>query len=252
MTNDLAEKILVVTGGGAGFGEAFCATFAELGARIAILDVDMKAASRVAERVTASGGRSLVLECDVANEAQVEQAMGKVVDAFGGVDVLINNAALHLRKYNQPFHQLTRDEHRALLDVNVMGVINCTLSARAGFAARGGGAVINISSIGSYYCATPYGVSKLAVRGLTMAFAKDLAPERVRVNCIAPGLMATPAALADQGEIVFRDFVENRQLIKRRGEIDDVVNAAVFLASSRSGFMTGETLKVSGGYPLAI
>ena len=85
-----------------------------------------------------------------------------------------------------------------------------------------------------------------------MAFARDLAPEQVRVNCIAPGLMATPAALADQGEIVFRDFVENRQLIKRRGEIDDIVNAAVFLASSRSGFMTGETLKVSGGYPLAI
>jgi NAD(P)-dependent dehydrogenase (short-subunit alcohol dehydrogenase family) len=119
-------------------------------------------------------------------------------------------------------------------------------------AARGGGSVVNISSIAGYLSTSPYGVSKLAVRGLTIAFAAELAPDGIRVNAIAPGLMATENALDGLPQDLIDDFVANRQLVHRLGTMDDIVSAMLLLCAPEAGFITGETLRVSGGYPLAI
>ncbi len=117
---------------------------------------------------------------------------------------------------------------------------------------RGGGAVVNISSIASHLSISPYGVSKLAVRGLTIALATELADHRIRVNAIAPGLMATENAMADLPTDLVDDFVNNRQLVHRLGTMDDIVATTMFLCSNEAAFITGETIRVSGGYPLAI
>jgi NAD(P)-dependent dehydrogenase (short-subunit alcohol dehydrogenase family) len=162
---------------------------------------------------------------------------------------LINNAGKHLTKYNQPFSVLPRFELRALFDVNVIGVVNCTVACRPAMAARGGGAVINISSIAGHMASSPYGVSKLAVRGLTVAFANELAPDRIRVNAISPGLMATENAMEDLPQEMVDDFVQNRQLVHRLGTMDDIVKTMMFLCSDDASFITGETIMVSGGYP---
>ena len=171
---------------------------------------------------------------------------------FGGIDILFNNAGLHLMKYNQPFSKLGRDEFRRLLDVNVVGIVNCTLVCQPSMRDRGGGSVISISSVASNLSLSPYGVSKLAVRGLTVALATELAPDRIRVNAISPGFMATENAMADIPQDIIEDQINKRQLVHRLGSMEDIVAAALFLCSEEAGFITGETLRVSGGFPLSM
>jgi NAD(P)-dependent dehydrogenase (short-subunit alcohol dehydrogenase family) len=139
-----------------------------------------------------------------------------------------------------------------MMDVNFMGVVNCTLACREAMRARGGGVVINIASIAGYLSSTPYGVSKLAVRGLTIAFASELAPDRIRVNAIAPGLMGTEAALAELPAEFVTKFRDELQLVHRLGNMEDITATVLYLCSDAASFITGETLKVSGGYPLGI
>jgi 3-oxoacyl-[acyl-carrier protein] reductase len=243
-------KTAVITGGAIGFGRAFARALIGEGASVAILDIDTAMAERTAADLSARGARVIAVPCDVADEQQVDTAVGVVIEKLGGVDILINNAGRHLTKYNQPFGVLSRADVRDLFDVNVIGVINCTLACRDSMRERGGGVVLNISSMAGYMNISPYGVSKLAVRGLTVAFAAELSPDRIRVNGIAPGLMNTENALADLPRALVDDIIRERQLIHRLGTMDDAVSAMLYLCSDQASFITGETLKVSGGYPL--
>jgi 3-oxoacyl-[acyl-carrier protein] reductase len=244
------SRTAFITGGAIGFGRAFARALVAEGAAVALADVDTEMAQRTATELVSAGGKAVAVACDVADADQVDAAVATTVNEFGGVDILINNAGLHLTKYNQPFGVLSRNAIRGLFDVNIMGVVNATLACRDSMRDRGGGAVINISSVAGYLVGTPYGVSKLAVRGLTVAFAAELAPDLIRVNAIAPGLMNTENALADLPRPLIDDFVRERQLVHRLGTMGDVVSAMLFLCSDEASFITGETLKVSGGYPL--
>jgi 3-oxoacyl-[acyl-carrier protein] reductase len=243
-------RVAFITGGAVGFGRAFATALAAEGAAVVLADVDLAAAQATAEKIAVTGARALAVNCDVADEHQVDAAVAATIDTFGGVDILINNAGKHLTKYNQPFSVLERFEVRALFDVNVIGVVNCSVACRASMAARGGGSIVNISSMAGHMASSPYGVSKLAVRGLTVAFATEFAPDKIRVNAISPGLMATENALADLPPEMVADMINQRQLIHRQGTMDDIVAAMMFLCSPASSFITGETLKVSGGLPL--
>jgi NAD(P)-dependent dehydrogenase (short-subunit alcohol dehydrogenase family) len=245
-----ADRTAVITGGAVGFGRAFARALVAEGANVVLADIDIETAERTAAELVSSGGRAIAVGCDVADTEQVDAAVATTEGQFGGIDIVINNAGLHLTKYNQPFGVLSRDEIRSLFDVNVMGVINVTLACRDSMRDRGGGVVLNISSMAGYMSATPYAVSKLTVRGLTVAFATELAPDRIRVNAIAPGLMNTENALADLPTPLIDQFVHKLQLVHRLGTMDDVVSAMLFLCSDEASFVTGETLKVSGGYPL--
>ena len=247
-----AGKVAFITGGAIGFGRAFARALTAEGAAVAIADIDSDAGERTAAELRADGFRAVAVQCDVSDEVAVDAAVTRTIEEFGGVDVLINNAGLHLLHYNQPFGVLPRSELRDLFNVNVIGVVNCTVACQASMRTRGGGAVLNISSIAGYMTSSPYGVSKLAVRGLTVAFATELAPDRIRVNAVAPGLMATENALDGLPQDMIADFVENRQLVHRLGQMADIVATTLFLCSDEASFITGETLKVSGGYPLSI
>jgi NAD(P)-dependent dehydrogenase (short-subunit alcohol dehydrogenase family) len=246
------NKIAFITGGAVGFGRAFAHALCTEGAAVALADIDQAAAEITAQALRELGHRAIAVHCDVADEHSVDAAVAATIDQLGGIDILINNAGKHLTRYNQPFSALPREEIRTLFDVNVIGVVNCTVACRNNMRTRGGGAVLNISSIAGYASTSPYGVSKLAVRGLTIAFATELASDRIRVNAIAPGLTGTENALADLPQTMVDHFTQNLQLVKRLGQMQDIVSASLFLLSEDAGFITGETLKVSGGYPLGI
>lgn len=243
-------KTAVITGGATGFGRAFARALAGAGAGVVIMDIDTETADHTTAELTEQGARVIAVRCDVADEHQVDAGVKLTVETFGGIDILINNAGRHLTKYSQPFGVLSRADIRGLFDVNVMGVINCTLACRDSMRQRGGGVVLNLSSMAGYMSISPYGVSKLAVRGLTVAFASELARDHIRVNAIAPGLMNTENALADLPHALVDDIVRERQLVHRLGTMGDVVSAMLYLCSDDASFITGETLKLSGGYPL--
>jgi NAD(P)-dependent dehydrogenase (short-subunit alcohol dehydrogenase family) len=246
------DKIVLITGGAIGFGRAFARAFAAEGASIVIAEIDDEQAEQTASELRETDARAIAVHCDVSDEQEVDDAVAVAVGELGGVDILFNNAALHLSKYNQPFGMLPRDEIRRLFDVNVVGIVNCTLACRESMSARGGGAVVNLSSSAADLSMSPYGVSKLAVRGLTVAFAQELAPEGIRVNAIAPGFMATENAIADIPQHLVDKVVNEFQMVHRLGSMDDIVAAALYLASDDAGFVTGQTLNVNGGYPLRV
>jgi 3-oxoacyl-[acyl-carrier protein] reductase len=150
-------KTAVITGGAIGFGRAFARALTGEGANVAIMDVDSEMAYRTAAKLMAGGARVIAVPCDVADEQQVDTAVGVAIENFGGVDILINNAGRHLMKYNQPFGVLSRADIRDLFDVNVVGVINCTLACRDSMRDRGGGVVLNISSMAGFMNISPYG-----------------------------------------------------------------------------------------------
>jgi 3-oxoacyl-[acyl-carrier protein] reductase len=243
-------KVAFITGGGAGFGRGFADALAAEGAAIAIADIDLAVGEHAAAEIAGKGHDAFAVACDVADPCAIDAAVAAAIDRFGGIDILINNAGKHLTKYNQPFTVLGRDDLRALFDVNVLGVVNCSVACHETLRDRGNGVIVNIASMAGHLAITPYSVSKLAVRGLTIAFATEFAPDNIRVNAISPGLMATEAALEDLPGDMITDMVENKQLIHRVGAPSDIVDAMLFLCSDESSFITGETLKVTGGYPL--
>ncbi|MET7400883.1 SDR family oxidoreductase [Dactylosporangium sp. NPDC005572] len=244
--------VALITGAGAGFGRELARSFAADGTRVVVTDIDLGAAQVLADELKRSDRVALPVQVDVADIESMERAVREVEEVFGRLDVLVNNAGRHLTTYSRPFSELSPDQLRGCVDVNVMGVVYGTLACRPLMAKSGGGSVVNLSSIAAYEVVSIYGVTKLAVRGLTTAFAHELAADGIRVNAVAPGLMATEAALADLGDEVYDDFVNGRQLVKRRGEMKDVVDTIRFLCSPEASFITGETIKVSGGYPLLL
>ena len=245
-------KVAFITGGAIGFGFAFAEALAAEGAWIVIAEINMDSANRAVAKLTAAGHRAIAVPCDVADDQAVDSAIAKTIAEFGGVDILINNAGLHLTKYNQPFSSLARSDVRALFDVNLMGVVNCSVACLETMRSRGGGNIVSISSMAGNMSSTPYGVSKLAVSGLTIAFAREFADAGIRVNAISPGLMATESAMADLPEAMVTSIVNDMQAIHRLGEVADIVNMMMFLVSDQASFITGETFKVSGGAALSI
>jgi 3-oxoacyl-[acyl-carrier protein] reductase len=247
-----AGKVAFITGGATGFGRAFAQAFSAQGATTVLADIDIAGAKKAAADLHRKEAAAIAVSCDVADEQSVERAVRTAIDQLGGVDYLINNAARHLKKYNQPFSSLTIAEIRGLFDVNVIGIINCSLACRRSMSERGDAAIVNMSSSGGFTSTTPYGVTKLAVRGLTIAFASEFSSDRIRVNAIAPVMTPTDSLLAEYTEEEIEQSVSTRQLIHRRATTDDVVNAGLYLCSPKASFITGETIRVTGGAAMYI
>jgi 3-oxoacyl-[acyl-carrier protein] reductase len=245
------DKVAVITGGGRGFGQAFGAALAARGAHVVLADIDAAAAEAAAAEIAAKGGSASAAACDVADEDGVAAMIGEVADTRGGIDILVNNAGLHSAAYNKPSADIGIAGLRRLFDVNVMGVYICSLAARAAMSGRDGAAVVNISSSAAYANRAAYGVSKLAVRGVTAQLAREFAADGIRVNAIAPGLIFTDTIRAE----LARDElarVMGQQILPREGEERDIVDALLFLVSPAASFVTGETLRVSGGFALSV
>jgi NAD(P)-dependent dehydrogenase (short-subunit alcohol dehydrogenase family) len=243
-------KVAFITGGGRGFGKAFGAALSARGAHVVLADIDGDAAQSAAAELTAAGGSVTGVACDVADETAVEAVIGEVVGRHGGLDILVNNAGLHAA-YNRPFTELGLANVRRVLDVNVMGVVICSLAAQPAMRGRAGAAIVNISSSAAYANRSIYGVSKLAVRGLTVSFAREFAADGIRVNAIAPGLIFTDTVRAELSEAEAKRVL-GEQILQREGEERDIVEALLYLVSSKASFVTGETLRVTGGFALSV
>lgn len=251
MTAEHQGRVALVTGGGRGFGKAFGHALAAEGAVAVLADIDAEAAASAAAEIVAAGGKAIGMACDVADEVAVASAVAGIVEQFGGIDILINNAGLHSAAYSRPIETMGLATVRRLFDVNVMGIVACSLAAKPVMAGRTNASMINISSSAAYSGGTAYGVSKLAVQGLTMCLAREFAPAGIRVNGIAPGLIFTDTIRAEISPKSV-EGVMRQQILPREGEERDIVEAMLYLVSDRASFVTGETLRVTGGYALSV
>jgi NAD(P)-dependent dehydrogenase (short-subunit alcohol dehydrogenase family) len=236
------SKAVIVTGAGNGIGLRYAEGFADEGASVTIADIDGAAAEAAAKRIEGSHAVAV----DVADEASVAAMVAATVDRFGGVDVLVNNAGLHMGQYNLT-STLPLEDWRRLFDVNVFGAALCARYCRSSMVGRGGGVILNQSSNSSYLGVGAYSISKLALNGLTLSLAQELAPDNIRVVGIAPGMVASEALLT-RLEDVHKQAVLGAQLIKRFGQIDDLVEMVLLLCSDGASFMTGQTVIVDGGF----
>jgi 3-oxoacyl-[acyl-carrier protein] reductase len=245
------NKVVIVTGGGAGIGRVYARRFAEAGAAIVIADVDEAAAKRVVDELESDGRRALSFAMDVSDVDGAEAMVAQAGETFGGVDILINNAAIHLQHAQLPITMEAVPQWRAVMDVNVVGALICTIACRASMASRGGGSIVNQSSMAAYSAGGAYGVSKLALNALTVVLAGELAADGIRVNGIAPSLVDSEAAVEWMNDPV-RTGVEQTivggQMIKRLGRMGDLANLVLFLCSEEASFITGQTVLVDGGF----
>ncbi|MCB2077818.1 MAG: SDR family oxidoreductase [Novosphingobium sp.] len=241
-----SSRTVVVTGGGRGFGKAFGMALAAESAHAVLVDIDGVLAEEAASEIRAAGGSAEGLAGDVTDETRMADVMAQAAKANGGIDLLINNAGLHSDEYGQPITRMGYAKVRRLFDVNVNGVVNCTLAAMPHMKGRSGASVINISSSAAHMHGSAYGDTKLAVAGLTITFARELAPHGIRVNAISPGLMLTETIRSELPPET-KARVKAMQILDIDGEEKHIVDAMLYLTSPRAEFITGETLRVTGG-----
>ena len=248
----LEGRNAIVTGAGSGIGRATALGFAREGAGVVVADVNQGAAEATGAQIVAAGGRSVAVRVDVADRDSNEAMLAAALAAFERIHILANNAGVSGRAH---FLEMTEDEWDRVLGVNLRGQFLCGQVVARHMAANGGGSIINTSSQLAEGAANPssshYLASKGGSRMLTRAMAVDLAPHGIRVNALAPGLTVTALTrdrlAADPG---WRDWALGRIPLGRLGEPDDLVGAAVFLASDESRYMTGASLVVDGGYTI--
>ncbi len=241
---ELEGKVAIVTGAGGagvgGLGVVYAEALAREGAQVVIADIDEGAAVSTASRLVASNLSAVGVRTDVADEGDIAAMVSTAEEAFGGVDILVNNAGLARGKWSQGV-TLDAAEWTEILSVNTIGPALCARACRHSMAARGGGCIVNQASMGAYLESGAYAVSKLALVGLTKVLAAELADDNIRVNAIAPGMMT--ASLPS--ELVERTLAT--QKIHRLGAPEDLIGALLFFCTSRSSFVTGQTLLVDGG-----
>ena len=244
----LNGKVAVVTGASKGIGAAIAKEFADEGARVVINYASAKEdADRIVDEITKRGGQAVAVQANVAKKADVERLFSAAKRAFGKIDILVNNAGVYDWS---PIEEITEEQFHRQFDVNVLGLLLATQEAVKQFDSNGGN-IINVSS--TVTSLTPPGSSvytstKGAVDAITRTLAKELGPRKIRVNSINPGLVETEGVRAagfDQGDL--RKSVEAQTPFGRVGQPGDIAPAAVFLASSDSAWITGETLRVAGG-----
>lgn len=248
----LDGKVAIITGaGGRGnsIGRAYALGLANAGASIVVADIDEAGAVRVADEILASGGQALAVAVDITSRPAVAAMVQAATAAFGGVDILVNNAALMVEITGTPAITISTEALNKAFAVNLHGALNCAQAVVGSMEARGGGRIVNQLSAGAFPAQSIYGVTKVALLGLTTTLATELGARKITVNAIAPGMTKSDAGLTltpDDSPLV--DYVERRTPIHGRGEPDELVGALVMLVSGAGGWMTGQVLNVDGGW----
>jgi NAD(P)-dependent dehydrogenase (short-subunit alcohol dehydrogenase family) len=241
-----ADKVAVVTGAGRGIGEEYARALARDGAAVVVAELDADAGERVAKEIEQEGGRALAVATDVASEDSTLAMAAAAADAFGGVDYLVNNAAIYGGMELHGLSTMPMDYWDKFMAVNMTGAVLCTRAVFRSMADRGGGAIVNQSSTAAWMAAGYYGIAKLALHGITGSFARELGPMNIRVNAIAPGPTDTEATRSVvPAEIV--DSLLAGMPLARMGTPADLAGACLFLLSDDARWITGHVLNVDGG-----
>ena len=242
--NQLAGKIALVTGSASGIGEACARRFAAEAATVIVSDINVAAGTAVAAEIGAS-----FLQLDVTDETAWAATIAEITARCGGLDVLVNNAGAGT---GGGLARETLADHRRVMDINVTGTWLGIRAALPAFAARSGGAVVNISSIDGLVGVeglSTYVGSKFAVTGLTRSLALELGAANIRVNSVHPGITATPMVMKNPGAAMARlEAAIARQPIKRMADPAEIAAAVLFLASDQASYITGTSLVVDGGH----
>jgi NAD(P)-dependent dehydrogenase (short-subunit alcohol dehydrogenase family) len=256
---ELAGKVAIVTGGASGIGRGIAERFAAEGARVVVADVRDDLGERLVGELDSTGAKVVYRHTDVGEQAQVAELVEAAVSTFGGLDVMVNNAGISSPLRKGLFHE-DFEEFDRVMRVNLLGLMAGTRDAARHMADNGGGSIINLGSIGGIQAGggvSTYRASKAAIIHFTKCAAIELAHYDVRVNCLAPGNIPTPilatSATDDDRERLERFEARIRQQmrddrpLKREGTADDVAEAALYLATDRSRYVTGIVLPVDGG-----
>jgi NAD(P)-dependent dehydrogenase (short-subunit alcohol dehydrogenase family) len=249
----LENKTAVVTGGSKGIGRATCHVLAREGARVAITDIADEAGRDVAKAIMDDGGTAEYWHLDVSREDEVRDVFRAIVQDFGGIDVLVNNAGIS--GINKPTHEIPTEEWDEVMAINLKGVFLCTKHVISYMKKRGKGSIINLSSIYGIISAPDipaYHTSKGGVRLMTKTDALLYARDGIRVNSVHPGFIWTPLVesyLKDKGDVEEgRKSLDELHPIGHVGEPDDIALGILYLASDESKFVTGSELVIDGGY----
>jgi 3-oxoacyl-[acyl-carrier protein] reductase len=247
----LKDKVTIITGGAAGIGKATALRFAEEGAKVVICDLNEMAGEELVKEL---GTDASFYKVNVANRQEVQAWIDAVVERYGRIDVLVNNAGV-LRdatlvkvKDGELVKQMPEEDFDLVIAVNLKGVFNCTQAVAPVMIRQGGGVILNATSIvglDGNFGQTNYVATKAGVIGMTKVWARELGRSNIRVNAIAPGFTATEMVTAMPEKVL--DGMKARTPLGRLGEPRDIANAYLFLASDEAAFITGETLRVDGG-----
>ncbi len=243
------NKVVVITGAGQGIGRAYAHEFSKAGAAVVVADLNIAAAQNVEAEIKAAGGRALAVQVDVADKASADALVAQTLAAFGGVDVLINNAAIFSTLKMKPFEEIDGDEWDRVMAVNARGVFFCAQAVAKPMRAKGYGKIINISSsvvVTGRANYAHYVASKGAVVALTRALATELGDDGINVNAISPHGIVTEVP-RDTIKPEQWDAILSAQALKRKGDVSDMIGATMFLASDASKYITGQTLNVDAG-----
>ncbi len=247
----LKDKVAIITGAAMGIGKGIAAVFGREGAKLVLADVNTSEGRKTCDELKKLGYEAIFVECDVSKEAPVKALVQAAVEQFGAVHILVNNAGIGFYK---TVLETTSEEWDNCLGINLKGAFLCSKYAIPHMQAAGGGAIVNMGSVHSYQNSSreaAYAASKGGILALTRQMAIDFGKDKIRVNCICPGWIYTPNVqrIFDRYEdpASFRQEVEHRQILGRIGTPEDVGEAAAFLASDESSYVTGSSVMVDNG-----
>ena len=241
----LDRRVAIVTGGGRGIGLATAELFAQEGASVVIAELDEDAGEAAADKIISSGGQALFVKTNVATRWDAANMVVQTIEAFGKVDILINNAGITRDK---SLKKMSEEEFDQVIAVNLKGVFNCTKEVAPHMVEAGYGRIINAASIVGVYGnfgQTNYAAAKAGVIGMTKTWMRELGPKGITVNAIAPGFIETDMIKTIPDEII-KGMVSSTP-VKRAGKPEDIAQAYLYLASDAASFVTGVVLHVDGG-----
>lgn len=240
------DKVAIVTGAAGGIGEAYARALAAEGASVMIADLDADRGEATAADIAAGGAAAAFVRVDVSDEASTRAMADATVERFGGIDLLVNNAAIYGDMQFDLLVTVDWDYYRRFMSVNMDGALLCTRACLDAMTARGGGAIVNQSSTAAWLYSGFYGLAKVGINGLTQQLAHELGGRNIRVNAIAPGPTDTEATRNQVGDGMVNQLVKDLA-IKRPGTVDDMAGACLFLLSEDASWITGHVLHVDGG-----
>jgi NAD(P)-dependent dehydrogenase (short-subunit alcohol dehydrogenase family) len=240
-----AGKVAIVTGAARGIGEAYARALAAEGAAVVVADLNSEAGTKVVAGIEADGGQAVFSRTDVADPESARAMAALAAERFGGIDYLVNNAAIYGDMQFNTLLAVDWDYYKSFMGVNLDGALACTRACYEHIAARGGGAIVNQSSIAAWHYASFYGLAKVGINGLTQQLAHELGYLNIRVNAIAPGPTDTEGTRMFVGEGV-GDLVKSAAL-QRLGQPADMVGACLFLLSDEASWITAQVINIDGG-----